>query len=53
MKAENTHEWDQCPSILKKKKKPRELPHPFCLVSILLSTNQETSFHQTPNLLER
>ena len=40
--------------ILKRKeKKPRELPHPFCHVSIQLSMNQETGFHQTPNLLER
>ena len=48
------HSWvGSVPFYIKKKKKPRELPHPFCLVSILLSTNQETSFHQTPNLLER
>ena len=52
MKAENTHEWDQCPYILKKKKAQRA-PTPFLPVSILLSMNQETSFHQTPNLLER
>lgn len=37
----------------KKGKKPRELPHPFCHVSIQPSTNHEPGFHQTPNLLER
>lgn len=29
MKAENTHEWDQCPYILKKKKKAQRAPTPF------------------------
>lgn len=28
MKAENTHEWDQCPYILKKKKNAQRAPTP-------------------------
>lgn len=43
-KAENTHEWINALIAKKKRKKARELPHPFCYVSIQLSMNQETGF---------